>query len=113
MKVLIIEDDELIGLLIQEELEDHNIPSIIAPSGVEAYKLLFNTTKDFDFIIWLPDENGVEIVKFIKEKFYSKIIIYTGKSFDDYKDKCFYDYFVEKGLSVTEVTKIITDTSLV
>ena len=113
MKVLIIEDDKDLNLKFKLQLEGFGIKTSIANNGVEAYKILYNTQKryQFDYIIvdlGLPDENGVEIIKFIKTKFTSKIIIYTRKSYDDYKNKCEYDYFcLKKKQSVQDVIDLI------
>lgn len=113
MKVLIIEDDRALNLEFKAKLEGFNIKTSIANNGVEAYKILYNTQKryQFDYIIvdlGLPDENGVEIIKFIKTKFTSKIIIYTRKRYEDYKDKCEYDYFcLKKKQSIEDVIDLI------
>ena len=110
MKVLIIEDDKDINNLMKEELENYGIDAIVAKTGVAAYKILYKTKeeKEFDYIIVdirLPDENGVEIIKLIRQVFKSKVIVYTA--FDDYKDRCEWDYFIEKGLGIEPVTSII------
>lgn len=113
MKILIIEDDKHLTLEFKVQLESFDIKTSIAYNGVEAYKILCNTHKkhQFDYIIvdlGLPDENGVEIIKFIKTKFTSKIIIYTRKNYDDYKDKCEYDHFIlKKKSSVQDVIDLI------
>jgi two-component system, OmpR family, KDP operon response regulator KdpE len=118
MKVLIIEDDNDISSLMKEELELYRIKTRIARSGVEAYKILYRTLPkfQFDYIITdigLPDENGVEIIKCVKQKFTTKIIIYTGKDYEDYKDKCEYDYYLEKGVkTIFDVVDVILNENL-
>jgi len=113
MKVLIIEDDKALNLEFKTQLEHVKIKASTAYNGVEAYKILYSTQKrfQFDYIIvdlGLPDENGVEIIKFIKTKFTSKIIIYTRKSYDDYKDKCEYNHFMLKNKnSIQDVINLI------
>jgi len=100
MKVLIVEDDPIVNRLFKTNLENYNVNVTIAKNGVEAYKTLLNIKEEFDYIvidITLPDENGAEISKFIKSRFTSKIIIYTAHTYQDYKDMCKYDFFVEKG----------------
>lgn len=115
MKVLIIEDDKDLSLNFKSQLESFNIKTSIANNGVEAYKILYNTQKryQFDYIVvdlGLPDENGVEIIKFIKTKFTSKIIIYTRKSYEDYKDKCQYDHFcLKKKQPIQDVIDLILE----
>jgi len=113
MKVLIIEDDRVVNLEFKAQLEKLNIKTSIANNGVEAYKILYSTQKRFQFDcivvdLGLPDENGVEIIKFIKTKFTSKIIIYTRKNYEDYKDKCEYNYFIQKNKnSIQDVIDLI------
>jgi len=101
LRVLIIDKDRNISSLLNEQLQYYKIKPKIANTGIEAYKILYNTPLrlQFNYIITnigLPDENGIEIIKYIKEKFTSKIIIYTYKKFDIYKNKCQYDYFCNK-----------------
>jgi len=101
MILLIIEDNINIAASFKERLEHYKIEYKIAKTGVEAYKILYETllSNEFDYIITnigLPDENGIEIVKFIKSKFNSKIIIYSGKNYDLYKYKFPNDYFYSK-----------------
>jgi len=111
MKVLIVEDDELIGQLIQEELEDFNISSVIARDAITAYKIL-NISKDFDYAVvdpGLPDENGIILGRYIKSISHIKLIIYTGSELRDYRNLCEYDYFLEKGPGIKCVTDIIVN----
>jgi DNA-binding response OmpR family regulator len=113
MKILIIEDNIDTTNLIKASFQKYynNAQLTIVHTGVEAYKILYNTDRDnqFDYIIIdmrLPDENGTEIIKFIKVFFTSKIIIYTA--YRDYKNRCKCDYFFEKGsTTVEEIINII------
>lgn len=111
--VLIIENNINIAALFKESLDLYNIDFKLARSGVEAYKILYNSP-EFDLIITnigLPDENGIEIIKFIKEKFNSKIIIYTGKKFSYYKNMVdMYDYIFDKRItSPADIVSIISE----
>jgi len=113
IKVLIIEKDNNISSLLNEKLQYYKITPKITNTGIEAYKILYNTLLkyQFDYIITnieLPDENGIEIIKFIKEKFTSKIIIYTDKKYDLYKNICQYDYYCDKNeKSISDIVDII------
>lgn len=116
MRVLVIEDNKDITSFIKEELENYGIKCIVVGTGVEAYKNLYEERQkhtQFDYIIVdlrLPDENGVEIIKLIRQDFTSKIMILTGNLFDDYKDKCSYDYFFQKGMcKLQDLTDIIIE----
>lgn len=111
MKVLIIEDEETILEFIKEDLDEIGVIVEVAKTGVEAYKILIKNTKtQFHYIILdlsLPDENGVEIARWIKSNFKSKIIIYTSNAYEDYKNKCKYDHFIEKNSKISKVVDII------
>lgn len=100
LKILVIENDENVFLLFKQ-LETVKIKIDIVNSGVEAYKKLYKTPiqSQYDYIITnigLPDENGVEIIKFINMIFTSKIIIYSGKNCDFYGELCKFDYYFNK-----------------
>lgn len=100
LEILVIENDG--GICLEfKKLENSLIKIKVVSSGVEAYKILYKTSTDFqyDYIvtsIGLPDENGIEIVKFAKTIFTSKIIIYTTKNYDFFKDVCQFDYYYNK-----------------
>lgn len=118
MRVLIIDGDKQIASGLKNELERYRIKVKIMKTGVDAYKLLFRVIPEFqyDYIIielGLPDENGIEIIKIIQSKFTSKVIIYTNKKFDFYKDKCDYDHFFEKDKkSIYDVVDIILNENM-
>lgn len=100
LEILVIEDDVDVCLEFKK-LETKLIKIKVVSSGVEAYKILYKTSPDFQFdyiitSIGLPDENGVEIVKFAKTIFTSKIIIYTNKNYYFFKDFCQFDYYYNK-----------------
>ena len=102
LKILIIEEDIKIASIFNQ-IKNEKIKIKIVNNGIEAYKTLYDTTPylQYNYVvtnIGLPDENGVEIIKFIKKKFTSKIIIYTHKHHDFYKDKCHYDFSFDKEL---------------
>lgn len=113
MKVLLIEDNNDICYCVNQYLQDdYGIETIIAKTGAQAYNILAKSKKsEFDYIIVdikLPDENGVEIIKYIKKFFTTKIIIFTICIIEDYCDKCQYDYFFVKGVNkVQDFTDII------
>lgn len=100
MIILIIEDNITTSLLFKERLEYYKLNYKIANNGVEAYKILYDAKIEFDFIITnigLPDENGAEIIKFIKNNFNnSKAIIYSTKKYSLFKDKLQFDFFYNK-----------------
>ena len=100
MKILIVEDDKDIVTAIKYDL-DTNIEVVVAETGVEAYEILYKLKNgpQFDYAIIdirLPDENGIEIIKLIRQISTTKIIIFTGSIYVDYRNICYYDYYFEK-----------------
>ncbi|MFX0548528.1 response regulator transcription factor [Hathewaya histolytica] len=69
MKVLIIEDDNDINLLLGKILEEENYEVTSAYTGIEGK--LFTDVEDFDLILldlMLPGMSGEEIIEYIREK---------------------------------------------
>jgi len=117
MIILVIEDDINISSLFVERMIFYKLRYKVANNGVEAYKILYETKpeSEFDFVITnigLPDENGVEIIKFIKEKFNSKIIVYSGKKHfrDKFNCECF--FYDKKDKSPEEIIDMIVNNNL-
>ena len=101
LKILIIEEEKNIASEFRILLENNKIDGIIVNNGIDAYKSLYSALDkyNFDYIITnigLPDENGVDIIKFISNNFTSKIIIYTSKKLTFFKKRCEYDYYFKK-----------------
>lgn len=69
MKVLLIEDDEIIGNLVKQILQRKEYEPVLVNSGVEGEKKAL--TESFDCIVLdlgLPDKDGLEICKNIRVK---------------------------------------------
>ncbi|CAM2741454.1 response regulator transcription factor [Hathewaya histolytica] len=69
MKVLIIEDDNDINLLLGKILEEENYEVTSAYTGIEGK--LFTDVEDFDLILldlMLPGMSGEEIIEYIRKK---------------------------------------------
>ena len=81
MKILIIEDDNDIASLEKDYLEVENFQVIVINNGRDALKII-DTIDDYALIIldiMLPDINGYEICKKIRESSDIPIIIVTAK----------------------------------
>ena len=81
MKILIIEDDNDIASLEKDYLEVENFQVIVINNGRDALKII-DTIDDYALIIldiMLPDMNGYEICKKIRESSDIPIIIVTAK----------------------------------
>lgn len=115
MNILIIDGDRNISSLLNEQLIKNNINTKVANNGVEAYKILYSILPryQFDFIITciaLPDENGLEIIKFVKTIFDSKIIVFTSKEEFELSN-CQCDYLFNKNRdSIQDIVDVILNT---
>ena len=68
MKILLLEDDYNLAEVIKEILTLENYEVDIANNADEAYKLTYNNKYDlYIFDINLPDENGIEVLKNLKD----------------------------------------------
>ncbi|WP_036223232.1 response regulator [Mesoaciditoga lauensis] len=81
-KILVVEDEEAMRMLIKEELEDEGYEVKTVSNGKEA--LNFLSSNDVDLItldIEMPDMNGLEVAGKIREmKKNVKIILLTAYS---------------------------------
>ncbi len=67
MKILLLEDDYDLAKTLKEILELENYKVDIASNANEAYEKTFNNKYDlYIFDINLPDENGIEVLKNLK-----------------------------------------------
>ncbi|BCK00051.1 response regulator transcription factor [Anaerocolumna chitinilytica] len=81
IKILVVEDDEDINLLIRRYLTKGNYTTAGAYSGTEAKLLL--SMDAFDLIIldlMIPGMNGEELIKVIREKSEVPILVISAKS---------------------------------
>ena len=68
MKILLLEDDFNLANTLKEILELENYEVDIANNAKKAYEKTFNSKYDlYIFDINLPDENGIEVLKSLKE----------------------------------------------
>ncbi len=81
-KILVVEDEEPVRMLIQEELEDEGYSVTTAKDGKEALEYL--SSHDVDLVtldIEMPNMNGLEVAGKIREmKKPLKILILTAYS---------------------------------
>ena len=87
MKILIVDDEDLIRSVIKEYCSNSNYETEEASSGKEALELL--KTKDYDLMvldIMMPEMNGYELIKELRDANYNTpILIITAK--EDIEDK--------------------------
>ncbi len=68
MKVLLLEDDKILSQTLYEILTQHGFEVTAVERGEEAIELTFNNSYDiYLFDINLPDMNGIDILKSLKD----------------------------------------------
>ena len=101
--VLVIEDDKYIMSLVNMLLKDEGYKTIEATSGKEAISLFYANNPDIILLdLGLPDIDGIEVIKNIREKSNAPIIVISAREeeydkvnaldsgADDYMTKPFY-----------------------
>lgn len=111
-KVLVVDDDEKNRKLMKDLLEYKKMEVVIAENGKKALEVL---TKDIEIAIVdirLPDIDGYEVGKRIKEKYPSiKLIAYTASALKAEKNKIaetgLFDDVLLKPIKLDDFDKII------
>lgn len=112
MKILIVDDEYYIQMIIQKILSRKGINSISCNNGKEALKILSEDNSiDMIFLdISLPDFNGLDLIeKFKNINKNIKIILMSGyqKENIDGIEKYNFDYFIFKPDLTNEINNII------
>lgn len=82
-KVLVVDDEKELALILKDFLENDGIETAVAFNGAEAYKLLNNFKPDLVILdIMLPDDNGMEICRKIRSESDIPIIMLSAKDSD-------------------------------
>ena len=83
-KILYVEDNDIISSEIKKYLENENIDTLIAKTVLEAKKLVLANIYNLILLdIMLPDGDGIEFYKYIKQKYNIPIIFLTAKNSED------------------------------
>lgn len=84
VKILYVEDNDIISSEIKKYLENENIDTHIAKTVLEAKTLIFANIYNLILLdIMLPDGDGIEFYKYIKQKYNIPIIFLTAKNSED------------------------------
>ncbi|WP_456471431.1 response regulator transcription factor [Caminibacter sp.] len=79
MKILILEDDYILADSLKELLTEENFEVDIAQTPEEAYEKTFHNTYNlYIFDINLPEENGIEVLKNLREADDKTPVIYIS-----------------------------------
>ncbi|PID73369.1 MAG: diguanylate cyclase response regulator [Desulfobacterales bacterium] len=93
--ILIVDDDDTVRILINEFMETVGYHTITAGSGREALSFLKTTSVDVVITdIMMPEMDGLQLTKRIKERCDAEIIVMTGYS-GDYS----YEEVIHRGAS--------------
>jgi two-component system response regulator YesN len=82
MKILVVDDNELVALLVQEVLEGQNHMTKTAGDGESGYSLYLDFEPDVVISdIHMPKKNGLQLIKAIlKHNPRTKVVLMTGSN---------------------------------
>jgi CheY-like chemotaxis protein len=109
-KILVVDDEEHIRLLLKEELQDRGYSVITATSGEEALELVRTEHPDLVTLdIKMPGESGLITLRKIREINYDlPVILCTAySSYETYFSAVAADHYVVKSSDFTELTEKI------
>lgn len=106
-QILVVEDDPPIRNLIATTLKTHEYKYLLAKNGEEAILQASSYAPDVVFLdLGLPDIDGIEIIKRIREWSNMPIIVISARSEDEDKIEALdagADYYLTKPFSVEEL----------
>lgn len=116
LKVLIIDDSEIIRERLSSMLNDIDNVTIVAEAACATEGLDMVSVYHPDFIILdisLPDTSGIEVLKMIKENHPdSCVVIFTNYPYSQYRNKCMKlgaDYFLDKSVDFNRTKRILVE----
>jgi CheY-like chemotaxis protein len=107
--ILIIDDDEQIGMSLSQVLSDHDYQVQYAPNGKEGIKL-FNSPCKFDLVITdirMPEMDGNEVARYLKasNEIKTPIVAITGYSHET--NTRLFDFILMKPFSLNTFVKSV------
>lgn len=112
MNVLIIDDEDNINNTLSDIISDEGFNCYTARNWLQAMDILHNVEINIVFLdVWLPQVNGIEILKSIKKEYPTiEVIMISGHGTVDTAVQSMklgaYD-FIEKPLSVDKVLTVL------
>jgi CheY-like chemotaxis protein len=111
-KILVVDDEENIRLLLKEELEDEGYEVITAENAEAALQLIERARPDLVTLdIKMPGEDGLMALRKIRERVYDLPVILCS-AYSTYQSDfsaVAADYYVVKSSEFTELKKKIRD----
>ncbi|MBI5376614.1 MAG: response regulator [Candidatus Schekmanbacteria bacterium] len=111
-KILVVDDEKIIGELVRDMLEDEGYIIDFAENGFAAKDMLLQS--DYDYVISdinMPDMDGIELYFWIKkemEMMSDKMVFITGDSYNQ-RTRDFFDEFtvprIDKPFSKSDLTE--------
>ncbi len=93
--ILVVDDDKMIRQVLQKGIHHAGYDCSVAESAKEALKILETRTVDVVITdIKMPEMDGIELTKIVKEKYQSDVIVITG-----YSEDFIYEEVIELGAS--------------
>lgn len=115
MKILIVEDEDILVKVLREKFEDNNFTVEIAEEGDKVLPIVKKFRPDIILLdIFLPKVNGIDILKSLKEDEDLKsipVIIITNLDDEERKDEALglgaVDYVVKSQHPINEVVELV------
>jgi len=115
-KILIAEDDEILGRILSEKLKKWNYQVRLAKNGVEALEMIEADKPDLLLLdILMPVKNGMEVLEEMAQKGYTKevaviIISNSGQPVEIEKAKSLgvEDYLIKTNFDPEDVLEKVT-----
>ncbi len=111
-KILVVDDEENIRLLLREELEDAGYLVLTAENGEQALDLIRAESPDLVTLdIKMPGEDGLMILRRIRETHYDlPVILYSAyDSYKTYFSAVAADHYVVKSSEFSELKEKIRE----
>ncbi len=118
-KVLIVDDEPLIRLLIEqslEEFQERGVEILLAENGVEAVEIIVKERPELVFLdVMMPKMNGFEVCNIVKHQLKMKdvcIIMLTAKGQEQDRQKALdagTDQYITKPFSIREVANKVSE----
>ncbi|WP_042476252.1 response regulator transcription factor [Bacillus ndiopicus] len=114
-KILVVDDEEILRMLIRDTLEDMGYEIDEAEDGQEALEKV--TQESYDLMIldyMMPHVTGIEVIEQLPEQIKANlpILMLTAKSQEEDRQKVFengVDYFMSKPFSPVKLMEIVED----
>lgn len=87
-KVLIVDDDKELCILMKKCVEQENLTAVVTNSGIEGLRLVEENNDDYSLVIldiMLPDLDGFQVLKKIRQTNNVPVLMLTAKSGEEDK----------------------------